>query len=138
MHALMPDQNLIKLPTVHLGVASINIEKRADRLKSEGVAVENIERSDIGNINRAVRSYNHFAEQVMNKIEFLMVSAIEVKQRISMKFQDLKQRIYQNEKTQKSIIKKFHDWTAENRISGSHFLFRNGESSDWFKNGTGR
>lgn len=103
------DQNLIKLPTVHLGVASINIEKRADRLKSEGVAVENIERSDIGNINRAVRSYNHFAEQVMNKIEFLMVSAIEVKQRISMKFQDLKQRIYQNEKTQKSIIKKFHE-----------------------------
>ena len=26
-----------------------------------------------------------------------------------MKFQDLKQRIYQNEKTQKSIIKKFHE-----------------------------
>lgn len=103
------DQNLIKLPTVHLGVASINIEKRADRLKSEGVAVENIERSDIGNINRAVRSYNHFAEQAMNKIEFLMVSAIKVKHRISMKFQNLKQRIYQNEKTQKSTIKTFHE-----------------------------
>ncbi len=61
------DQNKELLPTVHLGVAAVNLEKRADRLEQEGVPLQLIKRSDAGNMNREVQGYNRVLANVKKR-----------------------------------------------------------------------
>lgn len=72
-------RQLDRLPTSHLGVAAVNMEKRADRQANEGVPEERIVRSDIGNMNREVRSYNRMMETVEKEIQTLMNFAESIK-----------------------------------------------------------
>lgn len=72
-------RQLDRLPTSHLGVAAVNMEKCADRQANEGVPEERIVRSDIGNMNREVRSYNRMMETVEKEIQTLMNFAESIK-----------------------------------------------------------
>lgn len=51
-------QGLDRLPTIHMGPAAINMERRADREIREGASENDVMRSDIGDINREIRKYN--------------------------------------------------------------------------------
>lgn len=53
-------QGLDRLPTIHMGPAAINMEKRADREIREGKAETDVVRSDIGDINRDIKKYNNW------------------------------------------------------------------------------
>ena len=54
------DQGLDLLPTIHMGPAATNIERRADRLVREGKPESEVYRSDIGDINREIKEHNKF------------------------------------------------------------------------------
>ena len=53
-------QGLDRLPTVHMGPAAINIERKADREVREGASENDVIRSDIGDINRDIKKYNNW------------------------------------------------------------------------------
>ena len=80
------DRQLDRLPTMHLGVAAVNMEKRADRECNEGMPEDQLVRSDIGNINREVRGYNRMMEAVEREIQTLMDFADGIKRQICAAF----------------------------------------------------
>lgn len=57
-----------ELPTIHMGVAASNIEKRAAREALEGIPSEKIKHSDIGTYNSEVQTYNSLFRQWKEKI----------------------------------------------------------------------
>lgn len=107
------EQNLDKLPTMHLGVASVNMEKRADRLEQEGVSDEAIKRSDIGNLNREVKKYNQLAEYIEKEILALKTIAENVKTRIFSAFEQMKDRMKKNEASQITFQKQKNEINQE-------------------------
>lgn len=98
-------RQLDRLPTAHLGVAAVNMEKRADRQANEGVPEERIVRSDIGNMNREVRGYNCMMETVEKEIQTLMNFAESIKRQICAAFFSMKNGIKANGIRQ-SLLKK--------------------------------
>ena len=70
------DQGLEILPTIHMGPAATNMERRADRLIREGKNEDEVVRSDIGDINREIKEHNKFVigakkwiEDELNKLK---------------------------------------------------------------------
>lgn len=57
-----------ELPTIHMGVAASNMEKRAAREALEGIPPEKIKHSDIGTYNSEVENYNSLFRQWKEKI----------------------------------------------------------------------
>lgn len=51
-------QGIDRLPTIHMGPAAINMERKADREVREGASENDVIRSDIGDINREIKKYN--------------------------------------------------------------------------------
>lgn len=98
-------RQLDRLPMAHLGVAAVNMEKHADRQANEGVPEERIVRSDIGNMNREVRSYNRMMETVEKEIQTLMNFAESIKRQICAAFFSMKNGIKANGIRQ-SLLKK--------------------------------
>lgn len=58
-----------EVPTLHMGTAAINMEKRADREIREGKSETEVMRSDVGNINRQIREHNRFIREVKSKLD---------------------------------------------------------------------
>lgn len=98
-------QKLERLPTIHLGVAAVNLEKRANREEKEGIPVQFIKRSDIGNLNRKIHRYNRMLESVGKEIQVLMIFAEDIKKQIYLAFLTLKNHMTINEGRQKEIQK---------------------------------
>lgn len=107
------EQSLDKLPTMHLGVAAVNMEKRADRLEQEGISAEAIKRSDIGNLNCEVKKYNHLAEYIEKEILALKMIAENVKTRIFSAFEQMKDRMKKNEAGQSAFQKQKNEINQE-------------------------
>lgn len=84
------ERQLDQLPTVHLGVSAVNMEKRAKREWNEGKPEQQLIRSDIGNVNRAIQSYNHMVLTVEKEIQELSQLAELVKQKICALFLSMK------------------------------------------------
>ena len=57
-----------EVPTLHMGTAATNMEKRAKREIQEGIPEQMIERSDIGNINREIKEHNRFVRMLKEKM----------------------------------------------------------------------
>lgn len=94
-----------RLPTMHLGVAAVNLEKRADREEKEGIPIQFIKRSDIGNLNRKIHRYNRMLERVGKEIQVLMIFAEDIKKQIYSAFLTLKNHMTINESRHKEIQK---------------------------------
>lgn len=90
------EQQLDRLPTIHMGVAALNMEKRADRQRNEGVPEQKLIRSDIGDLNRKVRRFNRMMEAVEKEIQVLTKTAETIKEKICSLFLSMKSDIKSN------------------------------------------
>ena len=97
------ERKIDRLPTLHMGIAAVNMEKRADRELKEGIAAKHIRRSDIGDINRAIKGYNSLMEHVGQEVRVLMSLADNIRIKICDAFSSLKFRIKENRATVKEI-----------------------------------
>lgn len=60
-----------ELPTIHMGTAATNLEKRADREIREGKDRIEAQRSELGDINREIKAYNGWIQKIKKKIEVI-------------------------------------------------------------------
>lgn len=86
-----------EIPTLHMGVAAINMEKRADREIREGKSEADIARSDIGDINRQIKEYNSFLQRIVQKTKEMIVIATN-------KLEELRARIKRNKCEKEKLI----------------------------------
>ena len=107
------DQNKELLPTVHLGVAAVNLEKRADRLEQEGVPLQLIKRSDAGNMNREVQGYNRVLANVKKEVQALVTIAEGVKNHICSIFRRMKNQADVNETQQRLLLNQKNELDQE-------------------------
>lgn len=66
-HRSFKDQGKEEIPTVHMGVSATNMEKRAEREFREGK--EEVEFSDVGNLNREIKRSNQFIQKLKETLE---------------------------------------------------------------------
>ena len=85
-----------EMPTIHMGPAAINMEKRADRLIREGKSEEDVTRSDIGDINRQIREHNRFVRDLKARFEFMARKAKGVVDDIAKKLESMRGRLIGN------------------------------------------
>ena len=90
------ERQLDQLPTVHLGVSAVNMEKRAKREREEGVPEQQLIRSDIGNVNRVIHGYNRMVRIAEKEIQELSDLAEVIKQRICALFLSMKNGVKSN------------------------------------------
>ncbi len=90
-------QGLDRLPTIHMGPAAINMEKRADREIREGKAETDVVRSDIGDINRDIKKYNNWlllAKTILEgKISMLKTAVASVAPIVAKKVNEVEELI---------------------------------------------
>lgn len=93
------EQGREELPTLHMGVAAINMEKRADREIREGKSEADIARSDIGEINRQIKEYNSFVKMMAQKTKELFAA-------VAGKLEEVWTRIKRTKKEKEFLISK--------------------------------
>ena len=106
-------QNKELLPMVHLGVAAVNMEKRADRLEQEGVPLQLIKRSDAGNMNREIQGYNRILANVKKEVQALVTIAEGVKNHICSIFRRMKNQADVNETQQRLLLNQKNELDQE-------------------------
>lgn len=62
------DMGIENMPTIHMGPSATNMERKADRLIREGKSEAEVERSDIGEINRDIKEYNSLLARIVAKV----------------------------------------------------------------------
>ncbi len=110
------ERKIDRLPTIHMGTAAINMEKRAERELKEDIPAHLIRRSDIGGINREIRGYNSLMEHVEHEVYMLINLADNIKNKIRNAFQVLKIHIKANENIEKEL--KYQKNEAEQEVAG--------------------
>ena len=96
-----------EMPTIHMGPAAINMEKRAGRLIREGKSEQEVTRSDIGDINRQIREYNRFVRDLKARFEFIAKKAKGVVDEIANKIETLRARLIGNKYKETVFTRKY-------------------------------
>lgn len=122
------ERQLDRLPTMHLGVAAVNMEKRANRECNEGVLEERLIRSDIGNMNREIRGYNRMMEMVEKEIQTLANFAEAIKQQICAGFLAMKNGIRTNSIRQNVLEKQKRESDQELMSAAGRIEYYDAES----------
>lgn len=110
------ERQLDQLPTVHLGVSAVNMEKRAKREHGEGKPKQQLIRSDIGNVNRVIQGYNCMMRTVEKEIQELSSLAEIVKQNICALFLSIKNGVKSNRIRQNLLEKQKRE--SDQELSG--------------------
>lgn len=98
----LKNQGKEDVPTVHMGVAATNMEKRAKRELGEGKKV--VEFSDIGNLNRDIKKHNQVMRELSKKLEMLVNKTIN---RLKEKLEALRQKMFENYEQESSMRKRY-------------------------------
>ncbi len=83
-----------EIPTLHMGPAAVNMERRANREFSEGKCV--VKRSDIGNINRQIKVHNRLVMELKLKFEAMINYAKDFISVVASKLESIRARIIGN------------------------------------------
>lgn len=110
------ERQVDQLPTVHLGVSAVNMEKRAKREHGEGKPKQQLIRSDIGNVNRVIQGYNCMMRTVEKEIQELSSLAEIVKQNICALFLSIKNGVKSNRIRQNLLEKQKRE--SDQELSG--------------------
>ena len=85
-----------ELPTLHMGTAATNMERRAEREIREGTPEAYVVRSDIGNINRQIKEHNKFVRELKAKIDTMVKAAKDFVGELARKVEGIRAKIIGN------------------------------------------
>ncbi len=100
-------------PTIHMGPAAINMEKRAEREIREGKSEAEVNRSDIGNINRQVKEHNKFVRELKIRFDKIAASAKDVAEEIAKRLEGILARLIGNHYEETIWTKKYNRIESE-------------------------
>lgn len=92
-----------ELPTLHMGTAATNMERRAEREIHEGKPEAYIAHSDIGNINKQIKEHNRFVRELKLKIDAMVEAAKDFVGELARKLEGIRAKIIGN-KYEESIL----------------------------------
>ena len=92
-----------ELPTLHMGTAATNMERRAEREIHEGKPEAYVIHSDIGNINKQIKEHNRFVRELKAKIDAMVEAAKDFVGELARKLEGIRAKIIGN-KYEESIL----------------------------------
>ncbi len=92
-----------ELPTLHMGTAATNMERRAEREIHEGKPEAYVVHSDIGNINKQIKEHNRFVRELKAKIDAMVEAAKDFVGELAKKLEGIRAKIIGN-KYEESIL----------------------------------
>lgn len=92
-----------ELPTLHMGTAATNMERRAEREIHEGKPEAYVVHSDIGNINKQIKEHNRFIRELKSKIDTMVEGAKDFVGELARKLEGIRAKIIGN-KYEESIL----------------------------------
>lgn len=92
-----------ELPTLHMGTAATNMERRAARAIHEGKPEAYVIHSDIGNINKQIKEHNRFVRELKAKIDAMVEAAKDFVGELARKLEGIRAKIIGN-KYEESIL----------------------------------
>lgn len=95
-----------EVPTLHMGTAAINMEKRADREIREGKTEAEVTRSDIGNINRQIKEHNRFVRELKAKFDEMAAKAKDFAEEVAKKLEAMRAKLIGNRYEETVLTKK--------------------------------
>ena len=95
-----------EVPTIHMGTAATNLERRANREINEGKTEDEIVHSDIGNINLQIKEYNKFVQNLKIKLKEVSKKAKEFTEEIAKKLEVLRAKLIFGNYEEKVMEKK--------------------------------
>lgn len=95
-----------EVPTLHMGAAAINMEKRADREIREGKSEAEVTRSDIGNINRQIKEHNKFVRELKAKFDEMAAKAKDYVDEVAKKLEAMRAKLIGNRYEETVLTKK--------------------------------
>lgn len=95
-----------EVPTLHMGTAAINMEKRADREIREGKTEAEVTRSDIGNINRQIKEHNKFVRELKAKFDEVAAKAKDFVEEVAKKLEAMRAKLIGNRYEETVLTKK--------------------------------
>ena len=95
-----------EVPTLHMGTAAINMEKRADREIREGKSEAEVTRSDIGNINRQIKEHNKFVRELKAKFDEMADKAKDFVDEVAKKLEAMRAKLIGNRYEETILTKK--------------------------------
>lgn len=101
-----------EVPTLHLGTAAVNMEKRADREIREGKLESEVVRSDIGNINRQIKEHNKFVRELKAKFDEMAVKAKDFVEEVVKKLEAIRAKLIGNQYEETTLTKKHRQMEA--------------------------
>lgn len=101
-----------EVPTLHMGTAAINMEKRADREIREGKSEAEVTRSDIGNINRQIKEHNRFVRELKAKFDEMAAKAKDFVDEVAKKLETMRAKLIGNRYEETVLTKKHRQMEA--------------------------
>lgn len=95
-----------EVPTLHMGTAAINMEKRADREIREGKSESEVTRSDIGNINRQIKEHNKFVRELKARFDEMAAKAKDFAEEVAKKLEAMRAKLIGNRYEETILTKK--------------------------------
>lgn len=92
-----------ELPTLHMGTAATNMERRAEREIREGTPEAYVVHSDIGNINKQIKEHNRFVRELKAKIDAMIETAKDFVGELAKKMEGIRAKIIGN-KYEESVL----------------------------------
>lgn len=92
-----------ELPTLHMGTAATNMERRATREIHEGKPEACVVHSDIGNINKQIKEHNRFVRELKAKIDAMVDAAKDFVGELAKKLEGIRAKIIGN-KYEESVL----------------------------------
>lgn len=100
-------------PTLHMGTAATNMEKRAVREIHEGKSEAQVIRSDIGNINRQIKEHNKFVRELKAKLDAMVEKAKDYIEEIVRKLEGIRGKIIGNAYEENVLTHKYRFLTSK-------------------------
>lgn len=85
-----------ELPTLHMGTAATNMERRAERELHQGKPEAYVVHSDIGNINKQIKEHNKFVRELKAKIDAVVSVAKDFVGELARKLEGIRAKIIRN------------------------------------------
>ena len=95
-----------EVPTLHMGTAAINMEKRADREIREGKSEAEVTRTDIGTINRQLKEHHKFVRELKAKFDEMAAKAKDFVDEVAKKLEAMRAKLIGNRYEETVLTKK--------------------------------
>lgn len=108
------DQGRIdEVPTIHMGISAMNMEKRAEREIREGKSVNIVTHSDIGLINKQIKAHNKFVRSLKSKLKELKKTSRGYIDNVAVKLETLRAKLIGNRYEETTLTRRFSYMESE-------------------------